>query len=116
MVWTWISHVLRAFQAAISGLVWALRTQRNLKIHLLATCLALSLGWLHPLENWEWCVLALAIGLVWAAELLNTAVETVCDRITREPDEMIRRAKDVSAAAVVAASIAALAIGILIFT
>jgi len=61
-------------------------------------------------------VLALAIGLVWAAELLNTAVETVCDRITREPDEMIRRAKDVSAAAVVAASIAALAIGILIFT
>jgi diacylglycerol kinase (ATP) len=55
-----------------------------------------------------------AIGIVWIAEAVNTAIEALADRITRENDDAIRRAKDVAAGAVLLAAITAAIIGLLI--
>jgi len=71
-------------------------------------------AWLE-ISRIEWCILALACGVVLAAEALNTAVEKLADRITTEKDEDIRLAKDVAAAAVLVTAIAAAAVGLLIF-
>ena len=66
-------------------------------------------GWLL------WFVLlALAMGLVLTAELLNTALEAVVDLVSPEEHPLAKQAKDVAAAAVLVASLAALAAGVFV--
>lgn len=111
----WISSVIRSFRPALAGVGGALKTQRNLQVHAAATVLVMVLGFWLNIEPWEWCVVALATGLVWAAELLNTAIEVLADRVSREREEPIRRVKDAAAAAVLLAATAAFAVGLIVF-
>lgn len=69
----------------------------------------------YPFSAGQRALLVLLIGAVLAAELLNTAVERVCDRITTAQDAAIRFIKDVAAGAVLLLSIAATAIGVIFF-
>ncbi len=111
----WLASVLHSFGPALAGLAWALKTQRNLQVHALATMLAGGFGVWLQLADWEWCVVLLAVGLVWAAELLNTALEVLADRVSKEREEPIRRVKDAAAAAVLVAALAALGVGLVVF-
>jgi diacylglycerol kinase len=111
----WLASVLRSFGPALAGLVWALKTQRNLQVHGLATVLAAGFGIWLQLAAWEWCVVLLAVGMVWAAELLNTAIEVLADRMSKEREEPIRLLKDAAAAAVLVAALAALGVGLVVF-
>lgn len=106
---------LRGFAHASRGILTSLRTQRNLRVHALATLLVLTLGLAFRIERWEWCAMALSCGMVWAAELLNTAIEALADRVTKEREEAVRVVKDAAAGAVLAASIAAAVVGGMIF-
>ena len=90
------------------------RTQANARIHLLATGLVIAAGFAFHVTRGEWTALAFAIGIVWTAEAVNTALEGLADRISREHDEAIRRAKDVAAGAVLLAAITAAVIGSLV--
>jgi diacylglycerol kinase len=74
---------------------------------LLAVSLRISSG--------EWLWIILAIGAVWFAEAVNTAIERLADAVTREHDPNIKFAKDCAAAAVLIASSVALLIGLIIF-
>jgi diacylglycerol kinase len=111
----WFASVLRSFGPALAGLAWALKTQRNLQVHIIATFLVVVFGLGLRIEAWEWCAVLLAVGLVGSAELLNTALEVLADRVTKERDELIRHAKDTAAAAVLVAALAALGVGWVIF-
>lgn len=111
----WLASVLRSFGPALAGLLWALKTQRNLQVHAIAMVLVGGLGLWLQLEAWEWCVVLLAVGLVWATELLNTAIEVLADRVSKEREEPIRLAKDAAAAAVLVAALAALGVGLVVF-
>ena len=104
----------KSFACAACGIVLLLRTQVNARIHLLATVLVVAAGFALRISRGEWALLAVAIGIVWIAEAANTALEFLADRITREHDETIRRAKDIAAGAVLIAAITAAIIGILI--
>lgn len=104
----------KSFACAGRGVVLLLRTQVNARIHLHATVLVIIAGFAFRITRGEWCMLAFAIGIVWAAEAANTALELLADRITREYDEPIRRAKDIAAAGVLLAALTAAVIGILI--
>lgn len=106
---------LRSFQCAFQGITWALRSQRNLRIHLGATLAVILWGLYENLPGWKWCCLFLCIALVWLAELFNTALEVLCDRITQQPDESIRLAKDVSAAAVLVTAFFTVIVGAVVF-
>jgi diacylglycerol kinase (ATP) len=106
---------LRSLADASRGVRFILRTQGNARVHLLATALVLAAGVFFRVTSGEWCLLALAMGLVWAAEGANTAIELLGDRITNERDESIGRAKDAAAGAVLLASVAAAATGLVIF-
>ncbi|MDI1313430.1 diacylglycerol kinase family protein [Prosthecobacter sp.] len=111
----WLASVLRSFGPALAGVAWALKTQRNLQVHLVATVLVGGLGLWLQLAAWEWCVVLLAMGLVWVAELLNTALEVLADRVSKEREEPIRRVKDTAAAAVLMAALTALGVGLVVF-
>ena len=100
---------------ALAGGRVLLRGQHNAWIHAAATLLVVVLGLACRVSRLEWVALALAIGLVWAMEALNTAIELLADEVSLEQRARIGRAKDVAAFAVLAAALAAVAIGLLVF-
>ena len=107
--------LLASFGHAVRGIADSLRHQRNLRIHAVATVAILGLGLAVGLPDWKWVALWLAIGLVWSAELLNTAVESLCDLVQPAHDERVRRIKDAAAGAVLVAALAAAAVGVGVF-
>ena len=104
-----------SFGYAFRGVAAALRTEVHLRFHAAATVAVLGLGWYFGLARWEWALVALAVGLVWSLELVNTAVEAVVNLVSPEYHPLAGRAKDVAAGAVLVGALAALAIGLLIF-
>jgi diacylglycerol kinase len=110
-----MSGLIASFRHALRGITTSLASQRNLKIHAAATLAVLSLGLAVGLPSWKWAALWLAIGLVWCAELLNTAIEELCNLVHPGKDERVRRIKDAAAGAVLVAALAAVAVGLLVF-
>lgn len=106
---------LQSFRYAIRGLMILIREEPNARIHLTATALVGLTAYSWGVSRAEGAALALAIGLVFAAEALNTAIETLCDLVSAERNEGIGRVKDLAAAAVLMASLAALAVAVFVF-
>jgi diacylglycerol kinase (ATP) len=104
-----------SFRHAFRGIALVLRTQHNAWIHLVATAIVVIAGLLTGLTWIEWCVLVLAIGLVWTAEALNTAIEFLADEVSTEKRDLIGQAKDAAEAGVLLASIGAAMVGLIVF-
>jgi diacylglycerol kinase len=106
---------MRSFGYAFRGIAVLLRTQPNARIHLAATVVAVALGFLLGIGPGEWLAVVLAIGMAWAAEGLNTALELLADRVAPEQHPLVQKAKDAAAAGVLLAAAAALAVGLIVF-
>lgn len=104
-----------SFGHALRGVGAALRTELHLQFHAVATAVVLGLGFYLGLARTEWALVALAVAGVWAAELANTAIETLTNLISPGYHPLAGRAKDVAAAAVLLAALGALAVGGLVF-
>ncbi|MDP3493149.1 MAG: diacylglycerol kinase family protein [Hyphomonadaceae bacterium] len=106
---------IRSFGYAFSGLGFALRTQHNFRIQIVAAlaCVMLGVLWQIRAEDWRWIVLAIV--LVLTAELLNTAFEHLCDLVRPEFHASVKAAKDVAAGAVLVTSTGAAVIGVMVF-
>lgn len=107
-------NLWRSFYHAFSGLAYALRTQRNARLHLLFTFLVVGLAIWLDLDAEQWCLLLLAIGLVLMSELSNTAIESAVDLASPELHPLAKTAKDVKAAAVLVSAITSILVGLLI--
>lgn len=105
---------LAAFGHAFSGWWHVLRTQRNAWIHALASASVVITAWWLQLDRLSWAILFLAIGLVWLAEFLNTALEAVVDLASPEHHPLARVGKDVGAAAVLIAAGTSALVGLLV--
>jgi diacylglycerol kinase (ATP) len=105
----------QSFTDAGRGIAHLVADQPNARIHALATIAAISLGGWLGLAPAEWCWIALAIALVWVAEGLNSAIESLADAVHPERDARVGRAKDTAAGAVLVAAIASAVIGALVF-
>ncbi|MDR0989065.1 MAG: diacylglycerol kinase family protein [Prevotellaceae bacterium] len=107
---------LRSFKHAWNGLRGCIGKEQNLSFHLIVAALTLLAGWLLGISGTEWMVVMLCIGLVIAAELFNTALERVLDRLAPERHPLTGQAKDIAAAAVLVCALSAAVVGILLFT
>jgi diacylglycerol kinase (ATP) len=107
--------LLWSLDYAIQGIVFALRTQRNMRLHALAAAVVLLSGVLLGVTRLEMIALLFAITFVFVAELVNTSLEAAVDIMTEHFDPMAKTAKDVAAGAVLVASLNALAVGYLVF-
>ena len=105
----------RGFVYAWRGLVYLASTQHNAWIHLAVAALVVAAGFHFRIDRWEWAWLIVAIGLVLAAEAMNTAVEVLADTLAPDFNPGIGRAKDVAAGAVLILAVTAALIGILVF-
>jgi diacylglycerol kinase (ATP) len=103
-----------SFKHAFRGWSYVIRTQRNAWIHaVLTTAVIVVALWLQlPLR--DWAVLFLTIALVWTAEFINTALEAVVDLASPQQHPLAKVGKDVGAAAVLLAALAAILVGLLI--
>jgi diacylglycerol kinase (ATP) len=109
-----VAHSLGAsFRYAGQGIYYALCTQRNFRIHALATILVIGLGIALRLPSVNIAVLGLTCGAVMALELINTALEAVVDlTVEQNYHELAKIAKDCAAAAVFVAALTAVLVGL----
>lgn len=106
---------IQAIKIAFDGIRYVLATQPNARIHGAFTLAVFLAAGLLKLPRMEWVVLVLTVGLVWAAEVFNTAIEIAVDEISPDFDPRAKIIKDVSAGAVLISVLAAILVGLLIF-
>jgi len=100
---------------AWAGVVALVRTQANARIHAVVTVIVVVAGLCFRISCGEWCAVILAMGLVWTAEGINTAIEAVVDLASPEIHPLAGKAKDVAAGAVLIAAMVSVLIGLLVF-
>lgn len=107
--------LLWSFNYAIDGIVYALRTQRNMRLHVMAAAFVLTAAVLLDVSRLELVALLFAIGFVLFTELVNTAIESAVDISVERFDPRAKVAKDVAAGGVLISSLIAVAVGYVIF-
>jgi len=105
---------IAAFGHAFRGWWYVLQTQRNAWIHAVAAVAVFILAFWLKLSSQDWAILILTVTMVFAAEFLNTAIEAVVDLASPTHHPLAKIGKDVGAAAVLIAALAAVVIGLLI--
>ena len=91
------------------------RTQHNSWIQAGIAAIAVFLGFYLKISRIEWMFIIICIGLVFMAEIMNTAIETLVDLVSPEKNEKAGRIKDLAAGSVLVISIMALITGLVIF-
>lgn len=105
---------ITSIKYALRGWWYVLRTQRNAWVHGVTATAVVLLGLWLGLPVRDWAVLVLTIAMVFTAEFINTAIEAVVDLATTEHHPLAKVGKDVGAAAVLIAALAAVLVGLLI--
>ncbi|TMM20781.1 MAG: phosphatase PAP2 family protein [Actinobacteria bacterium] len=108
--------LLESFNFAVEGIIHVVRTQRNMRIHLVAAVVVLVAAIWIGVSKLELIALLLAIAFVFIAEMINSALEQAIDVATTSFDPLAKLAKDVAAGAVLIATVNAIAIGYLVFS
>lgn len=106
---------IKSFAYAFAGLRVLFREEHNSWIHAAAAILAIAMGSLFRISPMEWIAVVIVIGMVFAAEIINSSIERTADFVKAECDDRKRDIKDLGAAAVLVSAIAAAVVGIIIF-
>jgi diacylglycerol kinase len=106
---------LKSFKYAFNGLKILIQDEHNARIHFIAAIIVVILGFLLKISMVEWLAIVFAIGFVITCEIINSAIENLADYVSPEKNEIIKKVKDLSAAAVLFSAITAIVIGILVF-
>lgn len=110
-----LKKMVDSFNHAINGVIDTVRTERNMKIHLVATLGVLIACFCFDVSKLEFLVLAVTVTMVIAAELINTSIEAAIDMTTNYYHPLAKIAKNAAAGAVLITAINALVVGYVIF-
>jgi diacylglycerol kinase len=105
----------KAFINAMNGLKFFFKNERNGMIQTSIACFVLLAGLYVHLSSTEWIIVLLCIGAVLTMEMMNSAVEQLCNLVHKEFHPSIKIIKDVAAGAVLFASFVSIIIGLIIF-
>jgi len=108
-------NIIESFNYAINGIIYGIKTQRNLKIHCFAALGVLFLSLFYDFTKIELLLLILTITIVFVAEMINTAIEKVVDLVSENYHPLAKIAKDVAAGAVLIAAVNAVIVGYILF-
>lgn len=110
-----IRQRLKSFKYAFEGFKTLLKEEHNSRIHFIISFIVILLGFLLNLSSTEWLVILLLIALVISLEIINSAIENICDYVSPEWNSKIKKVKDLMAAAVLFSSMIAVICGAIIF-
>lgn len=108
--------LVQSLNNSVEGIIYVIKTERNMRIHFLLGFLALLAAILVGVSHVEWIILCTIISLVWAAEMMNTVIEELVDLVEPFFHPNVRIIKDVSAGCVLVMSANALVVGFFIFS
>ena len=108
-------NLIDAFENAFCGISYAIKTQLNIKIQIIAGIVAVIAGIYFKLNKIEWLFLIFACALVFITEMLNTAIEETVNLSTKKYHPIAKIAKDVGAGAATLAAINSIIIGCILF-
>lgn len=108
-------RLVKSFGYALRGIGYGIRTQRNLRIHLVALAAVTGFNCIAGLSAIHWCAEILCCMLVISLELVNTALEAVCDKISTKQHPLIGHAKDAAAGAVLVSAAGSVVVALLVF-
>ena len=100
---------------AITGIIDVLKSEANLKIHLLAATIAVGAGGYFSISKTEWCLVVLCIVVVLSAETFNTSIEHLTNLVSPDRHPLAKKTKDAAAGAVLWVAIGAFLVGLIIF-
>lgn len=106
---------VRSVKYAFKGITHALLNEAHFRIQILFTFLVIVLGFAYAISYEQWAILSLSLGLLLAAEMVNTVVENFMDFLIPEQSEVVRIIKDLSAGFVLIIGVATLLVVLLIF-
>lgn len=106
---------LKSYQYAWRGIVLAFSTENNMRFHLAAAILVIVLNIVLQVNKMEWLITLILIGLAWTAEIFNTAIETLANRVTEQQDPLIAKTKDLASGAVLVICLVALICALMIY-
>lgn len=109
------SKVIRSFDNAVRGISFLLKTEQNARIHAIATILVGVTAYILEVTRIEAAILFIAVILVFAIEIINTAIENLFDICHPDNHHLIRKAKDAMAGAVLISAVIATVVALLIF-
>ncbi|MDR6122321.1 undecaprenol kinase [Bacillus sp. SLBN-46] len=107
--------LLGSFSYAVTGILTALHSERNMRIHLISSIVVFLLSIFFSITRMEWIVILFAIGGMFSLELINTAIERVVDLVTKEYHPLAKQAKDIAAGAVFLYAVLSVIVGSIIF-
>jgi len=110
-----LKKLFRSFGFALTGIKELIQSEQNAQIHLFISICVIIAGFLFRISASEWCIVALCIGLVLAAEAFNTVFEKLVDHLFPQKHETARLAKDIAAGAVLFCALMAVVCGVIIF-
>ncbi len=110
-----MKRFVKSFKFAIQGIRSGIGDQPNLKILIGIAVAVIGAGFYFRITSIEWCIVLLCIGLVTGMEMINSAIESLVDLVTRERMPLAGRIKDIAAGAVLLVAIISSVIGIIIF-
>ncbi len=109
-----MTHWRNKFRVAWRGIGFAVTDQTSFYVHVPMAVVVLAIGaWLR-IEAWQWVALVMAIAAVLVAELINSAIESLVRAVHPEHHPLVGRSLDTAAGAVLVASLAAIAIGLIV--
>lgn len=108
-------YFLRSLRFAINGIYHFFRRERNGQIQGVIALLVIVAGLFFGITHTEWLALLLCTGLVISLEMLNSAIERICNMYTTEFHPAIKIIKDVAAAAVLWSALISFVVGLIIF-
>lgn len=111
-----MSNFLSNIGWASEGIVYFFKTERNGRIQAVAGSLVITTGLVVGLSRVEWCIILTCIGLIISLEMVNTAIERVCEMLSKDYHPIVKIIKDVAAGAVWWSAIFSTVIGVIIFT
>ena len=106
---------LRSFAFAWNGLKICFTSEINFRIHIASAIAAILLGFVLKISHAEWLAVTGCIVFVVVMEMINTAIEQLCNMVHQDIHPGIKKIKDVAAGAVMLSAFCSFIIGVVIF-
>ena len=107
--------LIKSFSYAFSGIKFCFKSQLNFRIHSGLTIIVLIFSIVFDISAFEWIAVCFCIAFVITMEMLNTAIEKLCDVVHIEIHPGIKKVKDIAAGAVLFSALFSLVTGCIIF-
>lgn len=106
---------LKTCKNSINGLKSYAKEGKSIIFYMIGVIVEIIMGFLFNINGLEWILIVCILGIMLAVELLNTAIESACDAITKDYNSLIKNAKDCGSAATFVICIVAIILNIIIF-